>query len=303
MMKSVAVFFTKPGFDDYPFDGEDYRIVYRTLAEIVTGKGHRFFLVRDPASYKGETTFKGGWEFIDEDFRRTEDDVKANVVYNKGRITFDAAANVVTDPELETLCNDKHATNLLFPHLCPRTIVVKTDGEFQRALDQMPSEKIVVKPLDRFGGDGVTIGSRDVVTENNPGYPCIVQEFIDTSRGIPGIMDGLHDFRIICIGGVVAACYIRTPPQGSLVANVSLGGGEITVDVTEIPEGALELFREVDTALSHFPSRVYSVDMGLNADGRWMLIELNDQPGAPGPAQPNCRPYLEKLADFLLSRA
>src|SRR6185436_9953431 len=133
-------------------------------------------------------------------------------------------------------------------------------------------------------------------------FPYLIQEFIDTSAGVPGIVEGIHDFRIVAVSGEPVVCYVRTPPPGKKLANVAQGGKEIHVTLDRIPQEALALFQQVDDALARFPKRVYSVDMGRNVDGRWMIIELNSKPGlTPKHWGPDNVRFMELLADTLLS--
>ena len=102
---------------------------------------------------------------------------------------------------------------------------------------------------------------------------------MDLSGGIPGIVDGLHDLRLVFIGDRFSYAMVRTPPKGGLMANICQGGSFFTVPDQSIPEEAMEIALAIDARLQSFKTRVYSVDLGLNADGRWKVLELNSPPG------------------------
>lgn len=86
-------------------------------------------------------------------------------------------------------------------------------------------EKIVFKPLNEMGGNGVFI-----VENNDPNIPSIIQ--ILTKKGetkiiaqqfIPQIQSG--DKRILILNGeVVNCCLTRTPKKGSYIGNLAAGG-------------------------------------------------------------------------------
>ncbi len=299
----IAVFFEQPDFDDYPFHDQEFRESYAGIAAAITARGARFFIVRDEKTYLGNGRFSGGWGFVGGEWKRQDAPVACDVIWNKDYFR-DAAANVVNDPRFDDFCKDKGATYTSYNPYCPRTIIVHGDGDIAWALDALSTNMVVAKPVDGGMGKDVVIAPKDQIRSAVKKFPFILQEFIDTSGGIPGIVEGHHDFRIFSIGGTIVSSYIRTPPEGSLVANVSKGGKEITVPIQKIPAEALEIYRVVDRSLEEFPTRFYSLDMGRDASGRWFIIELNSKPGAPNPfAAEEYDRYVKAVADLLVSAA
>lgn len=47
----------------------------------------------------------------------------------------------------------------------------------------------------------------------------------------------------------------------------------------DIPASAREICAKIDAKVSQYPHRIYSVDIALDHDGTWKIIELNSQPG------------------------
>ncbi len=302
--KTIAVFFTDPGFDDYPFNEADYREAYTRLGKTVTERGATFVIVRDPASYRGDNSFEGGWAYENNDFRRREETIIADVLFIKGRLAPRGRGVVVNDPALEELCTNKAKTYQKFSSFFPLTIRVESRKELPAALDRLPGERAVAKPIDGDRGRGVMIGPKNEIGKQISRFPYLLQEFMDTSGGIPGLVEGMHDFRIIFAGDAIAACYVRTPPPGKMLANVAQGGKEIAIDPADIPPPALAIAQAVDHELSEFPHRLYSVDLARTADGSWKIIELNSQPGAPSPAAGhNLDRFNDALADLFLAAA
>lgn len=300
----ITVFFNNPNYDDYPFNIEEYRIAYPELASSIKERGATFGIVRGQKTYLGNNTFQGGWIFDGSAFVRTDDVIKTDLIYDKGHFTADATARLLNPIELDTLCTDKWISFEKYKKYCPATFVAKNKEEVPGILQKIPTEKIVAKPVDGFEGRGVIIGTKDEVASKITSYPYMLCGFMDTTNGIPGLVEGPHDLRIVCIRGEVGVSYIRTPPKGSLRANVSKGGKEIEVKIDKIPAGAMALFKAIDKTLEKYPYRVYSVDMGLDADGSWKLFELNSKPALSARATGESYIRFEQLmAEALIAAA
>jgi glutathione synthase/RimK-type ligase-like ATP-grasp enzyme len=300
----ITVFFNHPHYDDYPFDIEEYRIAYAELATSITERGATFGIVRSQKTYLGNNTFQGGWIFDGSKFMRTEEILETNLIYDKGHFSSDKTARLLNPIELDELCTDKWVSYQKYKKFCPATFVAMSAGEVPGILQKIPTEKIVAKPVDGFEGRGVIIGQKEDVAAKIERYPYMICAFMDTTKGIPGLVEGPHDLRIVGIRGEIGVSYIRTPPKGSLRANVSKGGKEIEVPLDHIPKGAMELFHTIDATLEQYPYRVYSVDMGLDADGSWKLFELNSKPALS--ARSTGKSYIrfeQLMADALIAAA
>ncbi len=278
-MRKIAIYFTEPGFDAYPFDQDEYRKAYEKIGQMIQERGGQCFLVRGEDTYKGGTSFQGGWMFSDGAFERTEELIEADVIFNKGRFIPEKGVHVINDPELDELCTDKWKTYEMFQEFCPVTTIVHSKEELKSALDAMPSELTVAKPLDSQGGNGVIIADKKKIEESVTSFPYLLQEFIDTSNGIPGIVDDLHDFRIITVNGKTISAFVRSPKDGHFIANVSQGGEIFGVHPEDIPDSAMDIFRKIDAKMAKYKKRIYSLDLGHTKDGSWKIIELNSQPG------------------------
>lgn len=301
----IAVFFDAPGFDDYPFSEEEYRTAYHEVATLVQSAGATFAIVRGQGSYRGQMSFTRGWVFDGKTFEAHSEALTVDLIWNKGHFRPEPTARILNVPSLDTLCTDKWATYQRFPACCPQTILVRREEDLAPSLQRLQGAIVVCKPCDGEEGRGVLITTKENIRlSSHIRYPCLVQELIDTSCGIPGIVEGPHDLRIIGVAEEIGVSYIRTPPRGSLKANVSKGGREIEIPITEIPAEALTLFRTIDGALAAFPHRIYSVDMGRHCDGTWKIIELNSKPGlSPQRTGVSYRRFQELLAKTLVSAA
>lgn len=303
-MKNVAVFFDDPGENDYPFNIELYRTVYRQLAQVMESIGGKLCVVRGRETYLGSNDFSHAWIFDGDFFKRAPGPFHADVVWNKGRQLQDAQLLQVNHPELDAICLDKWRCYRLFPHLFRKTLLVNSEAELPGALASLATDTVTLKPLSGWGGFNVIIGAREEVIQKNKQYPCIVQEFIDTAQGIDGLVDGMHDFRIVSLNGEVGLSYIRTPPPGMFTANVSQGGREIEVPPDAVPPEPHRILAEVDRAFSTYTPRIYTVDMGRDRDGRWYVFEINAKPGfSPMETGSSYPPFYRKLCSLLLDAA
>lgn len=300
--KRVGIFFSAPGFDDAPFNNVDYKRSYHDLAEIIAQRGGQCFIVRGAETFLGEGVFSRGWIYEDGVFRSVEGVVRLDVLYNKGEAFVADSKTVLINPsELDALCRNKERTIERFSRHFPRSVLVRSAQDLPVSLATLSGDMLVAKPTDSWGGHGVFVGPRNKLPENVERYPALVQEFIDTSNGIPGIVEGTHDLRILLVGGRVALCYVRTPPDGTVVANVAQGGKIILVPNEKIPSDALAIAMAIDAEMSDFGKRVYSVDMGLHEGREWKLFELNPQPGLTSMKWgEGVRKYYELLAEELL---
>ncbi len=297
----IGAFFDAAGRDDYPFDGPFYRIVYTQLQEEIEALGGMLLILRHQDSYLGQNVFRHAWRFVGQDLVPVSGPVRIDLIWNKGHLKTAQGDAVVNDPSLDELCTDKWRTYRLMPDLHPRTWLLNDSREKDAVASEVQTTMVVAKPVDSEGGAGVLIGTPATVLPAIPSYPYLLQEFIDTSGGIAHIVEGMHDLRILSIRGVPALCYVRTPPLGEMTANVSRGGREIEVPLKKIPGGAMTLFGEVDRALEDHRNRLYTADMGLDADGHWKLFELNTKPGfSPKETGPSYRVFYRTLAQFLL---
>lgn len=306
-MKTVAVYFSDPDGNGAPFveNAGEYARSYRELGKRIADDGGRFCVVRGKETFAGKGAFSKYWEFQDGDFVEKGEELRADVVLNKGEdLEFKDGTNVVNAPAFDDICSRKEYTQDILVDVMPRAILVSSEEELQNRINEIPSDFVVAKPPHGALGRGVVIGPRKTILAHAHEYPLLLQEFIDTSEGIPGIMVGTHDSRLVIVGGEFSYCEYKTPKKGSLVSNVSLGGSYFPIPQDKIPAEELALARTVDAKFTRFPSRIYSIDMCRGKGGRWYVIELNAPPGLiEAGGVPEFERYHEMLAALLLREA
>ena len=206
---------------------------------------------------------------------------------------------------LDRVCVDKRETVAMFPDLSPKTTEVKNRKQLEHAMKAWTAPMAVAKPVDGAEAKGVVIGSPNEIIASEHEFPVIIQQYVDTSGGIPGIIDGVGDLRTILIDGEVALTYARRAKAGTLISNVSKGGAEIEVLPENRPADAMAIVRAVDERFKPLSKhRVFCVDLGRDADGKWYIIELNSKPGlSPRDYGATYPRYQDMLIDVLVSAA
>ena len=153
-----------------------------------------------------------------------------------------------------------------FPEYCPETVIASDLGILHDFLKT--HGKIIIKPLDAMGGEGVFMVTRDDVNfeviweiQTQRGtYPVIAQKFI------PAIAEG--DSRVIVINGKpFDHVLVRTPKAGSIRGNMAAGGSTVVRPINDRE-------REIAEVVGRELIRNDIVFSGLDVIGD-RLIEIN----------------------------
>ncbi len=125
---------------------------------------------------------------------------------------------VVPSNRVAELANNKHATYLAFKKHQPATALVSEYFEYQNVRDRLKGETLILKPTEGYGGKGIRKVSKTELEDPKTkeallplGMVHILQEFKDFSKGIPGLAEGVHDFRLDHVGGKISIASIRYP--------------------------------------------------------------------------------------------
>jgi glutathione synthase/RimK-type ligase-like ATP-grasp enzyme len=305
MTKTIAIRSDGPYTEDHPLEDRYYMGAYLDLNEEIEKRGGTVYMTKDDKYYLGGNRFARGWKLSGRTYTDIREPFEVDVIFRKDSgFVPTADAFVINTKEFDDMCTDKANVYRMFPNLCPLTFTVHTPEEIDEALKKIPSQLVVVKPLSAYGGQGVFIGKKEEARPHITQFPYLIQEFIDSSHGIPGITTRVHDYRMVIMNGEVVYTFIRTPAKKEgLISNLSLGGWMTPVKKELRPKGALALCSEVDRAFSRFERRIYSVDCALNSDGVWKLIELNAPPGQQNRIEcgDDADEYFRKHADVLLN--
>lgn len=266
---------------------ENYAECYRYLASL--GKVHNvvFYKANFFQFNEGKGIFKKGWEFKNGLWNK-KNNLRPDIIFDKGssqpaeilktRI-LEKYFDIVNNLDLTLLLDNKLYSYLLFPSLFAKTSLVSNQNELKRALQLIPSNKVVFKFPIGSGGFGVKILNRKEASRFKIKKQVIIQEFIDTSRGYKNIVKGVHDLRTFVINGKIVYAYFRLAKKGSFLSNIHQGGVMINIKNNQVPASVKELIRKIDQRIKIFYPRILGIDFFFNPQGKPYLVEVNVKPG------------------------
>lgn len=232
-------------------------------------------------------SYTKGWQWNGTEWHRVKGPISPTIIFDKTKFTYhgitermESEAHFITvNPwEMNIVASDKLFSGIAFSHITPKTVMIHNRQQLSRALDQITTDKVVLKPRLGIGGEGIRILPRKKAYGVRSIENMILQEFIDTKKGIADTYVGIHDFRVIIAGDTPVFSYIRTPAPGTELCNISQGGGVIDVPLKSMPTTLRPLLKTIYEALSLFPYKFYSADFLFKNTKTPLLIELNTKP-------------------------
>jgi glutathione synthase/RimK-type ligase-like ATP-grasp enzyme len=252
-----------------------------------------FILTR--REYQGKGIFAKSWLFEKNKFRQFREPIKIDLVYDRtGGLNFpskkDSGVIYVNQRNFKVLCWDKYRaykylSNKKIGYFMPQTFRVDNKFNLKLTPEVLKGEKVVLKPNNGFGGAGIFIGKKkDALGFKFPkkykNYS--IQEFIDTSCGIPKLVKGVHDLRTVIVNNKIVWSHIRTPSDNELITNLAQGGKIKGIDVSRIPQSIKGIVKKISKLFfEEFDNPVFSLDFGMTKNGP-KIFEINDQIGFPG---------------------
>ncbi len=283
MYKTFVAYFDAEDRMGYPFDDVNYLLSYAGFSAVCANHGVNFYIVRGPNSYLGKMQFTHGWKFNGDTLVDVPEAIQADVIYVKGNLLrTEPEAVRVNAQELMDICADKLKTYDLFSPYMGKTLPLRA-ANWQTAVAAIPSEQLVIKPVTGMEGRGIIITPKTGFdyAQLDPSYaPYLVQEFIDCSAGMPGLVEGRHDLRLYIFNGVAKLAEYRLPKPGGFLANIAQGGSLTVLKMHQVPAWALEFVPKVEEHFKQFFPRIYTIDL-MYANDRPYLVELNSRPGLP----------------------
>ncbi len=118
----------------------------------------------------------------------------------------------------------------------PVTYVSKNKDFLLRIIDETPFEKLILKPLDAYGGSGVIVLEKSAprnirslldfyISGSSSRNYVILQQFVE------GAEDG--DIRVLMLNGQAIGAYKRVPAAGDVRSNIHAGGEAVRHVLTE----------------------------------------------------------------------
>lgn len=276
-LPTVAIFCRTLKENDDPFSSDYYWQAYQDLMIALRDRGIDAYLVTDNNTYLGYGTFSVAYTIPDtktslNNLTRVEH-VMVDLVFDRGGF-IGRDVLTINNSFVQKVGTNKIEMYQRFAEFQPKSVICKSETETVAAIESMEGDTVVVKEPESYGGHHVYIADKQTLLNKLPSsFPLLVQEFLDTSLGVPGLATGVHDIRLSMCGGELIGCYVRQAKPGVLHSNVAQGGKMIFMDVAEAPEEPVRMAKEIDTLFQEYP-RYYSVDFVNTAKG-WKMLEIN----------------------------
>lgn len=310
MAKNVGICFSNELAGNNPLSHIHIkRPVYLRLLELIQDGGlNSFVLTRK--TYEGNSVFNGVWMFDGGKFRIIEERIRMDLVYDRvGGITFpleNDQMRVVNGKDFKILAWDKWKTYKEIGQFMPKTFWVGDLDNVNKVVDKIKTNNIVVKPYNSLKGNDVFVGLKEELKSfkpERPGRKYILQEFVDTSNGIPGLTGGMHDLRIVIVNNKVVWSHIRVPAKGKMLANRAQGGTLTEINYIKVPESVKKIVKVISQKFyKEYDNPIFSLDFGINEKGKPKIFEINDQIGFPRWEMKNRDVFLKALVENFRSK-
>ncbi|MFA6047377.1 MAG: hypothetical protein WCV59_01955 [Parcubacteria group bacterium] len=290
-MKKVMILFGKSDWKSAkPFSNKDYQYSYEFFYTLCKKNGIQMYR----ASYEWydyeKAVFKHAWIYEGEGAKwKKVGNIKPDLIYDKTKARMETYYKkeligeyypFINDQIFTRLIDDKLTTSLIFEKWSKKSWIINSKEDLKIILPKIKSSKIVLKPLCESGGKDVEILSKkEALEKSSIKKNFIVQEFIDSSSGVPRVSRGMHDLRLVFVNDKIIYAYIREPKKGSYLANLAQGGKLIIVPNKKIPKSVNPIIKQANEAFITFDPRVYSLDLMFDRFGRPWIVELNSMPG------------------------
>jgi len=188
---------------------------------------------------------------------------------------------IFNDPLFKTLLNSKLNQYLIFGKYMPVSFVVNSKTDLLEKIKKIQTSKAVAKPFFGSGGFGIIIKEKNALKKEKLAYPLLLQEFIQSEKGIPGFSqkNEVADLRIVYMNHKPVYALSRIAKKGSLFTNFHQGATPIPVPLKFVPNSVKKIAAQITKRLSIFPFAHYSTDFIFTNSGKPKLIEINTTPG------------------------
>lgn len=283
---NIVVHFEESDKMGYPFNYPTYFESYAQFSVVCAENGARLIICRGD-SYLGNMRFSAGWEFNGIELQEINTPITADLIYLKGlgqTLNISDSDLAINRPEFDGICRNKIATyQAIGKHMAPCYAI--DEENWQEVLQKIATDKVVLKPVEGAGGAGIIITDTKDFQYDASQFeePYLAQDFIDISRGIPGLVEGPHDLRLILFNGEVKLSFVRLPKDGSLLSNFAQGATAKVIPLDDLPPQTITIAQEVDAQFSMFNPRIYTIDFLFEGE-RAVIGEINSRPAFPHPS-------------------
>lgn len=288
--KKVMILFGKSDWKKAkPFSNKDYQYSYEYFYSLCKKNDIQMYR----ASYEWydykKHIFKYAWiyEGAGANWKKVSN-IKPDLIYDKTKARMEVYYkkelmaehySFINDLNFTRLIDDKLTTSLLFEKWSKKSWVIKNHTELKNILPQLKTNTVVLKPLSESGGKGVQVIAKKDIEKIKLEKESLVQEFINSSHGVPGVSKKMHDLRLVFVNDALIYAYIREPREGSFLANLAQGGSLIIVPKKKLPKSLKPIIAYANEAFTTFDPRIYSIDLMFDENKKPWIVELNSMPG------------------------
>jgi glutathione synthase/RimK-type ligase-like ATP-grasp enzyme len=312
-MKKVMILFGESDWKKAkPFNNKDYQYSYEYFYDLCQKNGIQMYR----ASYEWydykKHLFKHAWIFEGKGgLWKKVKNVNPDLIYDKTKARTEVyfkkeligkAYSFINKLEFAQLIDNKLTVSLLFKKWSKKNWVIENKNDLKKFLPKIKTSLAVLKPLIESGGKGIQIlNKKDILKKSKIDRPYLLQEFIDSFGGVPGVSHKMHDLRLVFVNNKLIYSYIREPRKGSFLANLAQGGSLIIVPKNKLPKSLSPIIQYANELFKTFEPRVYSIDFMFDEKKRPWIVELNSMPGlffTPEEKQSMLEMYKELLKVF-----
>ncbi len=223
-----------------------HQVLYFNTKDMYAKGGSAFAELR-PAQVKRDTPhyslgkpFEADLKSLDAVFFRSDPPVTMDYLHQTYLLDLITDEVFVTNNPSGVRDANEKLFALNFPELMPEHVVTSDMGRIKRFIDEVGG-KVVVKPLDRMGGEGVfVIEAGDL---NTNALLETSTEFgkrkVIVQRYVPEVRKG--DKRILLLDGEFLGATARIPRDDEHRANIHVGGDTVACEPTERDREIIEI--------------------------------------------------------------
>ncbi|MEK7159039.1 MAG: YheC/YheD family protein [Patescibacteria group bacterium] len=236
--------------------------------------------------------FKKAWAYRDGVWEKINQPIKPDLIFDKIKgvrnynlydLKMKIASQVkfFNNPLFRIIVDNKFSQYLLFGEFMPKSYLANDRIELKSSVERLQTDKVVVKPLFGSGGFDIKIAEKAKVLTGRFNFPVLVQEFIRSEKGIPGLSKGkeVADLRLVFINHKLIYALSRIAKPGSLFTNFHQGAGAKLVEEKSVPASVKAMVKKIVAKLSLFSEAHYCLDFIFDNSGRPYLLEMNSTPG------------------------
>jgi len=143
----------------------------------------------------------------------------------------------------------------------PISYISNNKAFIRQMIDEMPGDKVILKPLVGSGGHGVIVLEKNAQSNINSILDFYIHgsgenNYITIQEYVEGAEDG--DIRVLMLNGKFIGAYNRKPPEGDIRANIHIGG---TAHKYKMTDSQMAVCRKIGPRLTGDGLYFVGVDM------------------------------------------